>query len=160
MTMPGNDRGPSTSIIIAVVALALAGLVGVLVLRQHYAVIRKASAGDVRPVLNAEQRAYLSSFEIADLRMSAAANFLGDTVTYLDGTITNKGAKPVRRVDVELNFVDMLNQVVLRETAHPLADRAAPLGPGETHAFRVTFEHMPVDWNQAPPNVKVVGVEF
>ena len=86
--------------------------------------------------------------------MSAAANFLGDTVTYLDGSVTNNGSKPVRRLDVELNFVDTLNQVVLRETAHPLADRATPLQPGETHAFRVTFDHMPVDWNQAPPAVK------
>ena len=92
--------------------------------------------------------------------MSAAVNFLGHTVTYLDGTVTNNGAKPVRRLDVELNFVDVLNQVVLRETAHPLADHAPPLQPGETHAFRVTFEHMPVDWNQAPPRAKAVYVEF
>ena len=92
--------------------------------------------------------------------MSAAANFLGDTVTYLDGNVTNQGAKLVRRLDVELNFVDTLNQVVLRETAHPLADRATPLQPGETKAFRVTFEHMPVDWNQAPPTAKAVYVEF
>jgi hypothetical protein len=92
--------------------------------------------------------------------MSAAANFLGDTVTYLDGTVTNKGAKPVRRLEVELNFADSLNQVVLRENAHPLADRITPLQPGETRAFRVTFYHMPADWNQAPPAAKAVYVEF
>ena len=86
--------------------------------------------------------------------------FLGDTITYLDGSVTNNGSRPVRSLEVELNFVDTLNQVVLRETAHPLADRATPLQPGEAHAFRVTFDHMPVDWNQAPPRAKAVYVEF
>ena len=158
--MPRNDRGISTSIIILIVAVVLAGLVAVLVIQQHHAASRPDSAGAGRRVLSAEQKAYLASLVFADLRMSAAANFLGDTVTYLDGSVTNKGAKPVRRLDVELNFVDVLNQVVLRETAHPLADRAKPLQPGETQAFRVAFDHMPVDWNQAPPAVKAVYVEF
>jgi hypothetical protein len=113
-----------------------------------------------RPAPSAEQKAYLASLVFADLHMSAAANFLGDTVTYLDGTITNQGSRPVRSLEVELNFVDSLNQVVLRETSHPLADRATPLQPGETCAFRVTFEHMPADWNQAPPSARAVYVEF
>jgi hypothetical protein len=138
----------------------LAALVAVLVLHQHRAASRPASAGEVRQALSPEQKAYLASLVFADLRMSAAVNFLGHTVTYLDGSVTNKGSKPVRRLDVELNFVDSLSQVVLRETAHPLAGRASPLPPGETHAFRVTFDHMPADWNQAPPTVKPVYLEF
>ena len=140
--------------------MVLAGLVAVVVLQQHRAATRPALVAAARRALSAEEKAYLTSLVIADLQMSAAANFLGDTVTYLDGSVTNKGAKPVRRLEVELNFVDTLNQVVLRETAHPLADRATPLQPGESYAFRVTFEHMPVDWNQAPPAAKAVFVEF
>jgi hypothetical protein len=158
--MSRNDHGTSTLIIILIVSVVLAGLVAVLVLQQHHAVSRPASAGAGRLALSAEQKAYLASLVFADLRMSAAANFLGDTVTYLDGSVTNKGAKQVRRLEVELNFVDTLNQVVLRETAHPLADRATPMQPGETRAFRVTFDHMPADWNQAPPVAKAVYVEF
>jgi hypothetical protein len=159
--MPRKDHGVSTfTIIIFVVSVILAGLVAILVLHQHEAVTRPAWVVASRPPLSAEQKAYLTSFAFADFHMSAAANFLGDTVTYLDGSVTNQGAKPVCNLEVELNFVDSLNQVVLRETAHPLADRAAPLQPGETYAFRVTFEHMPVDWNQAPPSAKAVYVEF
>jgi hypothetical protein len=150
--MSRNDHGISSLIIILIVSVVLAGLVAVLVLQQHRAVSR--------PALSAEQKAYLASLVFGDFHMSAASNFLGDTVTYLDGSVMNKGAKLVRRLDVELNFVDTLNQVVLRETAHPLADRARPLQPGETRAFRVTFDHMPADWNQAPPTAKAVYVEF
>lgn len=158
--MPRNDHGGSTSIIIAVVALVLAALVAIFVFHQHSAVSRVGAAAERLPALNAEQQAYLTSFAFADLRMSAATNFLGETVTYLDGSVTNTGSKPVSRLDVELNFVDTLNQVVLRETAHPLANRPKPLGPGESHAFRLTFDHMPADWNQAPPRVRPVYVEF
>jgi len=158
--MPRNDHGVSTLNIILIVLVVLAALVAVWVLQQHRAASRPASAGAGRPVLSAAQNAYLPALAIGDLRMTAAANFLGDTVTYLDGSVRNQGSKVVRRLDVELNFVDVLNQVVLRETAHPLADRAAPLQPGETRAFRVAFEHMPVDWNQVPPSARAVYVEF
>jgi hypothetical protein len=158
--MSRKDHGASTSIIILIVAFILAVVVAIFVFHQHNAVSRPVSASEGRPVMSAEQKAYLPSLAFADLRMSAAVNFLGSSVTYLDGSVTNKGSKAVRRLEVELNFVDVLNQVVLRETAHPLADRATPLQPGETHAFRVTFEHMPMDWNQAPPSVRPVYVEF
>lgn len=158
--MSRNDGGNSTPIIILVVLLILAGLVAVWVLERHHAVSRPASVPEGQRTLSAEQKAYLPLLVFSDFRMSAAANFLGDTVTYLDGTVTNKGGKPVRRIEVELNFVDTLNQVVLRETAHPLANRGMPLQPGEAQAFRVTFEHMPTDWNQSPPAAKAVYVEF
>ena len=158
--MTRNDHGVSTVTIIAIVALALAVLVGIFVLHQHNAVSRRATAGERPPALSAEQQAYLPLLVLSDLRMSAATNYLGDTVTYLDGSVANQGTKPVRRIEVELNFVDPFRQVVLRENARPLADRSKPLGPGESCAFRVSFEHMPADWNQAPPNVRPVFVEF
>lgn len=159
--MPRNDHGASAlTIIILIVSAILAALVAVLVLHQHNEAARPAMEVGLRPPLTADQTAYLRSFTFADFHMSAANNFLGNTVTYLDGSITNQGAKPVHNLDVELNFVDSLNQVVLREIAHPLANRATPLGPGETYAFRVTFDHMPVDWNQAPPSAKAVYLEF
>jgi len=158
--MSRNDHGISTLLIILIVSVVLAGIIAFFSLRQHHAASHAVEAGAGRPPLSAEQKACLATLVLADLRMSAATNFLGDTITYLDGTVTNHGAKPVRALEVELNFVDTLNQVVLRESAFPLANRATPLQPGETHPFRVTFDHMPIDWNQAPPNAKAVYVEF
>jgi hypothetical protein len=158
--MSRNDHGISTLIIILIVSLVLAGLVAIFAVRQHQVAARPGLAAASRPVLNSEQKAYLSLLVVGDVRMSAAANFLGSTVTYLDGTVSNKGSKPVRNIELELNFVDSLNQVVLRQTVHPLADRATPLQSGESHAFRVTFEHMPADWNQSPPLMKPVFLDF
>lgn len=158
--MPRTDRGASTTIIIICVALILAALIAVVVMRQHNAVSKPSLAAVQRPALSLEQKAYLDSILFQDFRMTAADNFLGGTVTYLDGTVANNGAKAVSRLNVELNFLDSLNQVVLRENTNPLAGRTTPLPPGGTQAFRVSFDHMPMDWNQAPPLAKAVGVEF
>jgi len=158
--MSRNPRGASFPIIMLCVGVLLAALVAALVLLRRPPSSGTASTRSAGQVPSSEQKAYFGSLEFGDLHMSAAENFLGNTVTYLDGRVRNQGTKTVRGLDVELNFVDTLNQVVLRETAHLITNRAVPLKPGEARAFRVTFEHMPVDWNQAPPTITPVYVEF
>ena len=158
--MLAKERGISTLVIIFIVSGVMAVLVAALILSQRTSSSRATSSGGARGSLSEEQKAYLALLEFTDARMSAAQNFLGGTLTYLDARVTNRGTKAVRRLDLELRFVDMLNQVVLRETAHPVTDRTPPLKPGEIRAFRVTFEHMPVDWNQAPPRMTPVFVQF
>ena len=107
-----------------------------------------------------EQRAYFQHIVVSDTRMSAAENFLGHTVTYLDARITNTGTRTVSQVQLEMEFVDMLSQVVLRETTNPVNPQTPALKPGETRAFQISFEHMPIDWNQAPPRIRVKAVTF
>jgi len=134
-------------------------VLGVLVFFWHSHGVAVQSAGG-GTILTEEQKAYLPQLEFTDAHMSAAQNFLGDSVTYLDARVTNKGMKTVRRLDVDLTFVDTLNQVVLRERAHPVTPRTQPLKPGESKAIRISFERMPVDWNQAAPSMVPVYVEF
>jgi hypothetical protein len=110
--------------------------------------------------LSEEQKAYLQQIVVTDARMSAAENFLGNTVTYLDAQVTNKGGKEVRQLELELVFVDTLDQVVLRKTAHPITPRSAPLRPGQTRSFQISFEHMPLDWNQALPTITPKSIQF
>jgi hypothetical protein len=157
--MPRTVRGVSFLIVILCVAFLLGCVVTGLVFWQHS---RKAAAESARTAvraMSAEQQAYCTSLEFSDLRMSAAENFLGATVTYLDGRVANRGTRTLSQLQVELNFVDILNQVVLRETAYPVS-KAAPLQPGAVRTFRVTFEHMPLDWNQAQPTIKPTRIEF
>ena len=49
------------------------------------------------------------------MKMSAAENFIGSTVTYLDGTVTNAGDKTVSHAIVHVSFKDSLGQVVQAE---------------------------------------------
>ena len=158
--MPRTARGVSFLVVILCVALLLGSLLAALIIWQHN---RKAAAESVRsasPAMSAEQQAYGASLEFSDLRMSAADNFLGATVTYLDGRVANRGTRTLTQLQVELDFVDTLNQVVLREIAYPVSKAAPPLQAGAVRSFRVTFEHMPLDWNQAPPSIKPVYMEF
>lgn len=122
--------------------------------------LRPPATREARGTLTAEEKAYLPSLTVTDGRMSAAENFLGDTITYFDAKLTNQGPKTVREVELRLEFVDTLGQVVLRETAHPVKTRTLPLGPGKTRSFQVSFDHMPADWNRAPPRVTVIHVSL
>ena len=158
--MPSRDRGVSTYVIILIVAAAMLLLFAIYAVVRHYSRGTQASSGAGRPALTEEQKAYLPMIVFSDARMSAAENFLGATVYYLDVRAANQGSKAVASLAVQLSFVDVLNQVVLRDTAHILTERMPPLKPGETRSFRVSFDHMPADWNQAPPMIRVVGLEF
>jgi len=157
--MQSNDKGLSTLHTILIVAAAMAVVLGVVVYfwHSHRVAERSASAGTI---LSAEQKAYLAQIEFTDAHMSAAENFLGESVTYLDARVADKGTKTVRRLDVDLTFVDILNQVVLRERVYPVSPHTQALKPGESRAFRISFEHMPADWNQAVPSMVPVYVQF
>lgn len=149
-----EERSSSVYILSAAAALAVVVTVALLLNRGG------SPTSPARPTLNEGQKAFLAQVVITDASMSAAENFLGHTVTYLDAKVTNKGTKTIRQLDLEMTFVDTLGQVVLRETARPVASQMLPLKPGETRAFQVSFEHMPMDWNQAPPAIKPTSVQF
>jgi len=154
-----NTKGISTIHIILIVAAAMLALTAAVVFFWHSHGAAELTA-NASPIPTEEHKAYFSQLEFADVHMSAAENFLGASVTYMDVRVMNKGAKTVRRLDVDLTFVDMLSQVVLRERARPLSPHMPPLKPGESKAFRVTFEHMPADWNQGAPTITPVYLEF
>jgi hypothetical protein len=158
-TMQFKDKGISTLHLIVIVGTAMLVLVAVVVFLWHSRAATELPVA-ANTIPTEEQKAYFPQLEFADVHMSAAENFLGGSVTYLDARVTNKGTKIVRRLDLDLTFVDMLNQVVLRERVHPVTARTPPLKPGESRAFRVSFEHLPADWNQAAPTIMPVYVQF
>ena len=118
------------------------------------------------PPLDAETEAYARSITFGQLELSRWQNFLGQSVTYLDGRVTNGGNRSIRALELTLEFLDPYGQVVLRETfrpvggvrASPAGPRAEPLGPGESGDFRAAFEHLPADWNQAMPRLRISGL--
>ena len=149
-----EERSTLTYVLMAAGALAIIVIALVLLVR-----IRSGpSSSEAR--LSEEQKAYLQQIAITDARMSAAENFLGHTVTYLDALVSNKGGKEVRELELELVFVDTLDRVVLRETARPITLQTDPLEPGQTRSFQVSFEHMPLEWNLAPPAITPKSVQF
>src|SRR6202021_2739216 len=54
---------------------------------------------------------YAASLKLSDFKMSAAENFVGATVSYVDGTITNTGTRTITHIVVEVTFKDELGQL-------------------------------------------------
>ena len=153
-----DDSGSSRRIIIiAVVAIFALMLAITLLLRQP-------------PKAPKVPQPYIASLKLGDFKMSAAENFIGATVSYLDGTIANTGGKSVTRVVVEVVFKDSMGQLAQREEvplrvlkagaayteAVDLA--AAPLAPAQSQPFRLTFDSISAQWNHEIPEVKITDV--
>jgi hypothetical protein len=118
----------------------------------------------------AEPSAYAANLTFSDLKASAAQNFAGATVSYLDGTITNTGNQTVIHAMVQVTFKDDMGQTAQREELpiHVLRiggpyDEAvdlnmSPLAPGQTRPFRLIFENISSQWNHAYPDMRVTQV--
>lgn len=116
---------------------------------------------------------YASNLKLSDLKLSAAQNFVGGTVTYLDGKISNTGDKTVTGVTVEAIFKNSMDQVAQKEELplHVLhtgglypdvADLSvAPLAPGQTRQFRLTVEGaITTDWSQQYPELRITNIKI
>ena len=106
----------------------------------------------------AAEKAYLQNIQVTGARMTAAKNFLQDTVITLNAQVSNRGSQTVRYVEMDLAFSNFMGQIDLREKANPVNRNTPPLKPGETRDFEVSFDHMPGDWNQAPPQITITRV--
>lgn len=114
--------------------------------------------------------AYAANLKISDLKMSAAENFVGATVNYVDGTVTNAGNKTVTRAMVEVIFKDEMGQLAQREevplqvlkTSGPYPEAVdlstSPLAPSQSEAFRLTFESISAQWNRQYPDIQITDV--
>ncbi len=115
---------------------------------------------------------YIANIKISDLKMGEAQNFVGANFTYVDGTVTNSGDKMVTGILVHVIFHDSMGQVAQAEDVPVfLLDRSgpypdtrdlskAPLLPGQSKEFRLTFEHVSAEWNRAYPDIQVTDVSL
>jgi hypothetical protein len=113
---------------------------------------------------------YAASLKLSDFKMSAAENFVGATVSYVDGTVTNTGNKTVTHVVVQVNFKDEMGQLAQREeipmqalkTDGPYPEAVdfsvSPLAAGQSKPFRLTFESISAQWNHQYPDIQVAEV--
>ena len=113
---------------------------------------------------------YAANLKLSDLKMSAAENFVGATVSYVDGTVTNTGDKTVTHAVVEVKFRDDMAQLAQREevplkvlkTGGPYPEavdfNVSPLAPGQSAPFRLTFESISAQWNRQYPDLEIKDV--
>ena len=90
---------------------ALVGLVAVLVAVGAilYFGRHKTNAGT-------EANPYAQQLKLSDIKLSAAENYMGGTVTYLDFNIINTGDRALVGASVHAEFKNSLGQIVQKET--------------------------------------------
>lgn len=157
------SRGPWLGLGIG--ALLVAGIIVFLIYNSRSSETRYERRAEVMQATPAD--AYAANLSLTDIKMLEAENFVGGKSIYVEGRITNHGDKTVVGATIEGTFKNSLDQVVQREnhnlmiirTREPADDivalSAAPLKPGESREFRMTFERISADWNGQYPAVAV-----
>jgi len=157
-TAPDDSPGPWRAIVAGVAVLAI--VIGLLVWLGGG---NRSTAPAANP--------YAGKLQISNVKMAAAQNFVGGTVTYVEGRIANTGDQTVTGAVAEVIFRNSLGEVVQKEQI-PIRvlvfqgpDRdildlhAAPLKPGSAADFRLTIEgNISTDWNQGYPEVRIASV--
>jgi hypothetical protein len=147
-----------------IIVIAVAGVIAVMLAVAF--LLREPPKAAKRPP------PYGASLKLSDFKMSAAENFIGATVSYIDGTITNTGDKTVTRVVLEVVFKDDIGQLAQREevplqvlkTTGPYPEAvdlgASPLAPGQSQPFRLTFDSISAQWNRQYPEMRVLDANL
>jgi hypothetical protein len=124
------------------------------------------------PGANAPLSPYAANLSISGIQMSQANTMVGAQSTYIDGTITNKGSKTVSGVTIQAIFDDFNNQpaqvanldLQRIRTRVPYVDTEplsmAPIAPGQSAPFRLILDHVTENWNQNPPTLRIIQVDF
>jgi hypothetical protein len=108
--------------------------------------------------LAAESKAYVRDYlRLSEVDLKATDNYAGQTVTEVDGKITNNGSRTVHYAAVSCVFYDRYGQVIKRERV-PLIK--TDLKPGQTRSFRLPFDDVPESWNNQMPQLVIAAVQL
>ncbi len=145
-------------------ALAAGALVVALLVLLAYFLLFRYSSRKMEPLepvpMGEVESAYAEQIQFSEIQMSRAENFLGQEITYLFCVVANHGNRTVLQLEVTLEFRDLFNQVVLRDSRRIIGPRASPLPPGARREIEISWEHIPSDWNQQYPSMRISGLRL
>jgi hypothetical protein len=131
--------------------------IGAAVLLSRYST--PAGPKTLKPLLmGPSEQAYASQIHFLEPKMSRAANFLNQEVTFIFGTVENVGDRKVKQVEITFEFHDPFNQVVLRDKQRLFLPVAPAMLPGQKRDFQIGYEHISAQWNNVYPTIQVTGL--
>lgn len=112
------------------------------------------------PPLSPEARAYVHNLALSGVEMQAHTSYLNQQVVEITGSLQNTGDRKLALVEINCIFYDPYGKVVLRQRVPIISRKMGGLAPGETKAFRLPFDTIPEDWNQATPQLVIAQIQF
>jgi hypothetical protein len=153
------------ALVAAASVVALLIVCAVVVAHKRHAAAPKTPPGTILPL-----DGYAANLAVTGVEMSET-EALGGRIIYVDGHVTNNGERTVTGITVQTIFsndelmppqVETMPLMLIR-TRDPEVDTEAvsrePLKPGDSREFRLIFDHVTENWNQAYPEIRVVGVQ-
>jgi hypothetical protein len=141
--------GSRAAIFVLAIALALTGALLWFVNRPQHAAVNAP--------LSADAKAYVRNLQLTQVTMKATESYVKQTVTEIEGKISNAGDRTVQHADVYSVFYNSYGEVILRERV-PIV--VTNLKPGETRSFRLPFDDIPGGWNNQMPQLVIARIEF
>jgi hypothetical protein len=141
---------PLAIVILAFAAMGLAG----------YWYLSRPGAKPQPPPLTGVAKAYVHNLRLSDVEMQKHESYLGQSLVEITGSIGNDGDRVLKSVEIHLVFYDAYGQVVLRERRAIVDTKMHSLAPGQTKPFRLAFDNIPDEWNQAMPQLVIAAIAF
>jgi hypothetical protein len=110
--------------------------------------------------LTAEAKAYVHNLRLSDVQMKATESYVKQTITEIQGNITNAGDRTVDAVEIYCSFYDPYGQLVLRERVPIVKPGGGGLKPGAARSFRLPFDDIPASWNNRMPQLVIAHIAF
>ena len=155
MATTASAKRPALYLPIAIGSITLLVLIAAMVyLRQS------GNGSNDSGQASAESKAYVKNLELSDVGLKATENFMQQQVVEIVGKISNKGPRPLHLVDVYCLFYSPEGAEIHRERVPIVQRKAKSLAPGETRDFRLPFDSLPANWNQAMPKLVIAQIQF
>ena len=156
--IPKEERSQlPIAFLVGIVIVAL--LIGAAFLFSKYST--PAASEDDKPLpTGAAEQAYASQIHFLEPKMSRAANFLNQEVTYIFCTVENGGNRKIHQIEITIEFHDPFNQVILRDKQRLFLPTASAFMPGQQRDVQIPYEHIPPQWNNVFPTIVVDGLAF
>jgi hypothetical protein len=147
----------------------LIGLVAVVAVAMSFVALTRAPQRNLL-----QPNPYADNLKLSGVKLSAAENYMGGTVTYLDVDIANTGDRELIGAQMHAVFKNTMGQVVQTETIplHVLVQNQmagypdledlsrSPIAPGQTKTVRMTLEHISDDWDRSAPEMQLVSLKL
>lgn len=155
MTPQTDQRKRRSLVSLALLAVLLAIAAGAV-----WWLERSGPSGPSEPTLTGEAKEYTSNLALANVEMKATDNALGQTLVEIEGDISNRGDRTLRRVVLTCQFFDINGIEIMREPVPIVRERDGTFAPGDTRRFRLPFDAIPDGWNQAMPRLMIAEILF